>query len=111
MKPAKTKAELLKAVAALREYDHAFINPEGAKRLAEPFGVTPRTYIERVNLNDPKGVTFDDGRLEGEGIDAAILAQQICGALNVDYQGKFGRGSQLRSCCDALEAWVEEMPE
>jgi hypothetical protein len=107
----QTKAELLKAVADLREYDHAFIDPEGAKKLAAPFDVTPRTYIERVNPNDPKGVTFNDGRLEAEGIDAAILAQQICGALDVDYDGKFGRGSQLRACCDALQKWVEEMPD
>ena len=107
----QTKAELLKAVAKLREYDHAFITPEGAERLAEPFDVKPRTYVEKVDLNDPKGVTFHDGRLEAEGVDAAILAMQICSANNVEYEGKFGRGSQLRACCDALEKWVKEMPD
>ena len=107
----KDKAELLKAVADLREYDHAFITPEGAARLAEPFDVVPRTYLERVNPNDPKGVTFDDGRQEAEGIDAAVLAMQICNAKHVVYDSKFGRGSQLRACCDALEAWAKELEQ
>ena len=107
----KTKAELLKAVADLRGYDHAFIAPEGAKALAAPFDVVPRTYVEHVNPNDPKGVTFHDGRLEAEGIDAALLAMQICATKHVEYDGKFGRGSQLRACCDALEKWVKEMPD
>jgi hypothetical protein len=106
-----TKAELFKAVDELREYDHAFINPEGAKRLAAPFGVKPRTYIEKVNPNDPKGLILEDGATEAEGIDAALLAMQICGDLSVDYESKLGRGSQLRSCCDALKMWVEGLPD
>lgn len=106
-----TKAELLEAVDELRQYDHAFINPDGAKRLAAPFGVTPRTYVMKANPQDPKGLTLDGGLTEAEGIDAAELGIQICFHLNVDFESKMGRGSQLRSCCDALEKWVKEGPD
>lgn len=106
-----TKAELLEAVAELREYDHAFVSPKGAKRLAKPFGVKPTTYLVQANPNDPKGLTLDDGATEAEGVDAAILAEQICHKLGVNYESKLGRGSQLRSCCDALQKWAEDQPD
>lgn len=97
----------LAAIAELRQYDHAFISKEGAIALAKPFGLDPYTYTLKA---DPpgtfKGLTLANGQSEAHGIDAQDLAMQICRHLKVDYPAQFGRGSQLRSCCDALEQWA-----
>jgi hypothetical protein len=97
---------LMKYVDELREYDHAFLTVEGAEYFTEPFGFTARTAMVRANPNDIKGLTLNNGAKQARGIDAVDLAKQICNHVGVDYDDKFGRGSQLRVCCDALEAWA-----
>jgi len=101
-------AELLKLVEALRDYDHAFLTTEGAMHFSKPFGFTARTAVHHANPTQPKGLTLDNGADSAEGIDAADLAQQICRHVGVVYTRTYGRGSQLRSCCDALEAWCNK---
>ena len=98
---------LLKYVDDLRNYDHAFLTCEGAEYFSKPFGFTARTSVVRANPKDPKGLTLDDGAKQANGIDAVHLAIQICRHVGVEYDEKFGRGSQLRACCDALEAWAK----
>ena len=100
------KAELRKYVDELREYDHAFLTKEGAEYFSTPFGFKARTAIVRANPNDMKGLTLHNGAEQARGVDAVDLAIQICAHLGVMYDDKFGRGSQLRACCDALEVWV-----
>lgn len=98
------KAKALELIKELREYDHLFLTREGALNFSKPFGFEARTWVHKADPTDPKGLTFHDGRKQAEGIDAAVLAGQICSHLGVKARSMFGRGSQLRSCCDALEA-------
>lgn len=102
-----TKAACLSAVEELRECDHQFLDANGVAKFAKAFGLEGqiKPYKAKANPEDPKGLTFYDGRSEGIGMDAAILAQRICGGLGVKYAERFGRGSQLASCCDALEKY------
>ena len=99
---------LMKYVDELRRYDHAFLTAEGAAYFSKPFGFTAHTYVAHANPTALKGLTLDNGATSAEGIDAVDLASQICRHVGVKYDEKFGRGSQLRSCCDALESWLNK---
>jgi hypothetical protein len=98
---------MLQIVNELRDCDHAFLSPEGADHFSKPFGFKAETWIHQASPNEPKGLTLSDGAKQAEGIDASYLAQQICRHVGVEYASKFGRGSQLRACCDALEQWLK----
>lgn len=97
----------LAAVADLRDYDHAFLDEEGVKHFGDIFGFIPRTYIAKADPpGTPKGLTLEGGRKSARGLGAHELAMQVCRHFGVAYETKMGRGSQLRYCCDALEAWL-----
>jgi hypothetical protein len=98
---------LIKYVNELREYDHAFLTVGGAEYFSQPFGFRARTSVHYANPEDPKGLTFDNGAKQANGVSAHDLAGQICRHLGVKYDEKMGRGSQLRACCDALDAWIK----
>lgn len=100
--PRKAK---LDAVAALRDYDHAFLNEKGVAMFAKKFGVklTPTKHKADAGPKNPKGLTLDNGAKFAIGMDAAVMAQIICRQLGVPYEEKMGRGSQLYACCNALE--------
>jgi hypothetical protein len=100
------KPDYVKLIAELREYDHLFLSPEGAKHFTAPFGFKAHTYTMKANPNEFKGLTLNNGATEAEGVEADVLAMQICRHLLIPFPSKFGRGSQLRACCDALEAWA-----
>jgi hypothetical protein len=102
-----TIQEKIEAAKLLHSYDHVFISPEGVEKFAKAFEVTLSPYRQRANPNAIKGLTFNDGRAEGEGMDAAFMATSICRQLGVDYPEKFGRGSQLHSCAEALTKHFE----
>jgi hypothetical protein len=104
----KQKQRLINAVIVLRGCDHAFLSAEGAIKMCEPFGVKAVYYKHTANPKDPKGLTLNDGANSAVGIGAHVLASYICSQLNVDYEPKLGRGSQLRACCDALENWINK---
>jgi hypothetical protein len=97
---------LMVYVDELRECDHCFLTVEGADYYSKPFGFTARTYVAHANPHDIKGLTLDSGAASARGIAAEVLARQICDHVGVAYQETMGRGSQLRKCCDALEAWM-----
>jgi hypothetical protein len=98
---------LKKYVDELRQYDHAFLTVEGAEYFSKPFGFTAYTHVEKADPTAIKGLTLNNGAKQGRGIGAHQLAAQICRHVGVAYEEKFGRGSQLRACCDALEQWLE----
>jgi hypothetical protein len=100
--PKATKAEQITATEELSTYDHAFLTTEGVEHFTKPFGFRGHTYVHKANPTEPKGLTLKDGATESEGQDAARLAEEICRHLGVEYPEKFGRGSQLRVCCEAL---------
>ena len=106
----------LKAIRELHSEDHTFLSPEGAREICKPFGIEPELYEARDTRSQFKGLTLyginpktKKEYQEGDttlGIDADILACQIARALKVDYQSMFGRGSQLRSACEAIEKYL-----
>jgi hypothetical protein len=96
----------LKAVADLRKYDHVFLSEEGVAHFAKAFGLQEQIKCHKVKADPPgtlKGLTLNGGAKEAVGMDAMLLAMSICEGLGVTYPEMFGRGSQLRACCDALE--------
>src|SRR6185369_17300719 len=56
----------------------------------------------RANPRDPKGLTLDNGADKAMGISAYDLAEELCSAFGVRDMEKFGRGSQVRACVDAM---------
>lgn len=96
-------ATKLALVKDLRDYDHAFINEEGVEHFAKGFGVALRGHRHHANPDDMKGLTLDGGAKSAVGMDAADLAETICRRLGVSYAPMMGRGSRLRSACNALE--------
>lgn len=104
----ENKEKLLKLVKELRGCDHGFLTVEGALHFSQPFGFKARTYTAHARPNDPKGLTFHDGAKSGVGISAHELAEDICQFIGAPFDRKFGRGSQLRSCCEAIEAWINK---
>ncbi len=105
------------AVAKLSKYDHAFLKPEMAIKICEPFGFTPRLQTQTDSRSEFKGLTLfginpKTGKefVEGdtcEGIAAHTLAMQICNHVKVQFQDCFGIGSQLSACCKALNSWLD----
>ncbi|MEK6878760.1 MAG: hypothetical protein AABY22_04095 [Nanoarchaeota archaeon] len=104
------------AIKELRQHDHAFLKPETAKKIAEPFGFEPvmsKSYDTRYQfkgltlwgINPITGKEFEEGDY-AMGIEAHKLAMQICKHLKVEYQDMFGIGSQLRACCESLSKVV-----
>ena len=104
----KAKLELqLKAINNLAEYDHCFIGPDGVRELTAPFGFVGSTYLAQDTRNEMKGLTLGDGSKTAEGQDAERVAMQICQRMNVQYARKYGRGSQLRECCNRMKEHLQ----
>lgn len=102
------RKQALKGVEELRKYDHVFLSVVGVTKISEFFGYTARSWLHKANPGDPKGLTLKNGATQALGRDATSLAVEICDRFNVPYDEKFGRGSQLRACCDALEAFFSK---
>lgn len=102
LEKARKVREQKKVVETLYELDHAFLSKEGVEKLTKPFGFTGTTYVAKANPQDFKGLSLydKDGNSipEMEGQDAAVVAEQICNHLGIEYQAMHGRGSQLRVC-------------
>jgi hypothetical protein len=107
-----SKEERLAAIDLLATYDHCFIAQEEVHAITKPFGFLGQTYVAKSNAgpNNPKGLTLAEGLTELRGQDAAVVSEHICRELGVDYMSKFGRGSQLRECCEQLRAFLEGEP-
>jgi hypothetical protein len=100
----------LKAVKDLRECDHAFLNASGVNKYAKAFGLEGQIKPTRhyADPDAPKGLILKNNAKSAIGMDAAVLAETICTLLTVDYLTMWGRGSQLRACCDALKKHFSE---
>lgn len=98
----------IEAVNKLDGYDHCYLTPEGAKTIAEPFGVTLRMQWQTNNPEAFKGLNVPGARKgeKIEGYDAADLAVSLCLHEGVEYMGMHGRGSRLHECCRALREHV-----
>ena len=100
------------AVDELIQLGHAFINREGVKAYTNPFGFMGSTYMAK---SDPpgsfKGLTLYDGNgnflEELEGQDTSITATEIANHLGIDFTEMHGRGSQLRSACEAVQKHLQ----
>jgi len=93
----------LQAIKELQKLDHAFLSPEGVKKIGEPFGVY-ETYKLKNEPKKFKGLNcpeYKDGEMV-EGLDAHCLAILICEKEDVEYLSMFGIGSQLSVCCEAM---------
>ena len=92
------------AVEELAKYDHLFLSPAGIKEIGKPFGVYSTVKVQDKR-SEFKGLNAGPKYKEGdwvEGLDASKLAILICEKEGVKYQEMFGRGSQLRACCESL---------
>lgn len=104
-----TNADKIKLIETLaRDYDHVFLDEEGARNFSEPFGFTARTYVAHANPREPKGLTLRDGAKAARGISADDLAYQIASHLKVPTNPDLtGRGFRLRSACEAIVAYLK----
>ena len=94
------------AIEKLKQLDHCFLLPETANKIASAFGCKATTRQVQDTRSQLKGLTLNGDYKEGdwaEGVDADILAMQICKQLELNYKSYFGRGSQLWECIEVLE--------
>ena len=106
----KTKLE---AINALAEHDHGFLSPEFASEICQHFGMSPKLRKMKDERSKFKGLTLfgknpETGKefQEGDyslGIEAHLLAIQLCDHLKLKYREFFGIGSQLRGCIEVLK--------
>jgi hypothetical protein len=103
----------LQAIRKLYEHDHSFLKPEFANKIAHTFGISPNLYEAVDTRSEFKGLTlYGDNPKTGKpfkegdkalGIDADVLAEQIADHCKAEHTPMFGRGSNLRECCSAVE--------
>lgn len=94
----------LEAAKLLITMDHAFLSPEGAQKIAAPFGINLTPQRVKANTGAFKGLEVA-GAKRGEavsGYDARDLAEMIATHEGVTYPPMFGRGSGLRAAAGAL---------
>jgi hypothetical protein len=98
----------LKAAVALGLLDHAILGREQALELVEQMGLDGRKLRLQVIEHRPdvaKGAVINGATHVGQKficIAADALAQWCCDELALEYRHCFGRGTQLRICCEAL---------
>lgn len=100
----------LEAVKHLAEFDHQLLSPQGIKDIGEPFNYY-RTEKYTDTRSEFKGLTLSGEHKEGDvvdGLEAHIIAMDLCKLENVDYRDMFGVGSQLRECCARLIEHLEK---
>jgi len=111
------KLTQIEAIKELSTKDHAFLNLEGVKRYTEPFGFEGSVQKTQDTRSQLKGLTLsginpETGKefVEGDsssGMDADIIAMEIAHHLGVEYAPMYGKGSQLRSACDAVKEHLQ----
>lgn len=101
---------LVEAINELEGSHHDILDVKQCQELCEVFGVkVPEMRKMVADTPDTfKGITlYENGEELPAGtvrfmMGAMELAKWICNQLGVSYNGKFGRGSQMRECCCAL---------
>lgn len=88
---------------------HGFMTPGFVDKVNKAFGVDFQSRRTRANASpdNPKGLTFDNGKKVGVGLSALDIACLLCSALRVSYVEKFGRGSQVIACVTALREHLQ----
>ena len=108
----------LNAIKELVHFDHSFMTPEYAKKIAKSFGIKPRITKQFDQRSLFKGLTlfginpvtkkeFKEGDY-AEGVAAHLLACDIADSLGVEYKVMHRIGSQLRSACEAVRKHLEK---
>ncbi|MFA7257647.1 MAG: hypothetical protein WC047_08750 [Kiritimatiellales bacterium] len=99
------------ALKDLCNSDRAIIKGVHARKIAKAFGIgNPPCDDIQDNRSEFKGAHFPDlkeGEWARDVIDASVLACWICTGLHIDYQEMYGRGSQLRACCAAIDSFLK----
>jgi len=109
------KLACLNAIQFLRNLDHCLVSVTAMQTVTKPFSVSVAPQKHYENPRDPHGLTLNH-HAEGVhkdrhgyyamGLAAESLASALCDKLSITYESKMGRGFQLRTCCDALERFV-----
>lgn len=100
----------LEAAVRLGLMDHGIMSREVAQGLATAMGLDDRGIPTRTLEHRPdifKGAILDGATHIGQkfvGVAADEFAEWCCKQLAIEYRGCFGRGTQLRVCCEALVA-------
>lgn len=94
-----TQAEVLHT---LNCNTHTLFTKDFVDKVNEAFGTKIKCSEYKANPHDPKGLTLDNEAKTAVGMAAFDLAPMICRELNVKYEGKMGRGFQVRACTEAL---------
>ena len=83
----------------LRANDHLIFKPSFVERVNAAFDTTMAAHaVSPALLYDPSG--------DPNGLGAHELAEELCQSKGLEYDRKFGRGSQVQSCCNALDKWL-----
>lgn len=104
---ANDKHRVNDALERLSDAHHSALTESAAYEIADALGV-PKERIHCRSLrsdagpDNPKGLTMYPGNEGMMGTSGLALAEALCAALNVPYEGKLGRGSQVRACVEAL---------
>ena len=99
--------KLIKLIAELEYYHHAFLSPEGATHFLKPFGLKPHLRVAKDTSHEFKGLTLDEGEEEAEGMDGLTDASMIARHFNLNVPDFHGRGSQHRAYCEAIKQHLE----
>jgi len=103
---------LIALVKDLKECDHGFLSVKGVKHFTQPFGFVGKTRLAKVNPNKFKGLSLNEGMTEAVGQDADKTAKEIADNIGlkegIDYPFQHGRGSKLRTICDAIITRLEQ---
>jgi hypothetical protein len=88
--------ERLERLTYLRDKcDHCIMPSAFVLECGRIFGCTLKPYTIHASLLDnPNG---DD-----QGMGAESIVEDVCRHYKVPYAAKYGRGSQLRECCEQL---------
>lgn len=95
------QAEVMEALVC---NTHAFMKPEFVAAVNTAFGTDLKCSVHKADRSpqNPKGLQFDDGATEAEGMDTRTIAELVCSKLGVKYEEKMGRGFQVVACVNAL---------
>lgn len=97
----------LEAIRELAGHDHSILKGGHARDIAHAFGLEEiSTGLIQDQRSEFKGAYFPDlqeGEWAEDVIDAARLACEIADHLGVEYPPMFGRGSQIRAACEAIQ--------
>lgn len=96
--------ELLKTIG---HDGHTIWDPSILKNFPED--IQNRFIRKHKSDGSYKGSIWNEGTMvkELQGIYGLQLLQTICNDLNLEYEGKIGRGFQAQVCTEAINNWLK----